>query len=428
MPVIVYTASDGPPYTGPSPFIVSFTSNATQFGTSVWTGSNWAFGDGYTTEGQTAVHTYNTPGTYYPTVQVFSTGGSAYPTLTPIVVTAPVVTYQAGATPTSGPDPLTVEFTSGALSNGVEIWETSNWVFGDGSTSTLQNPIHTYSSVGTFNPSVTVTNTLASGSGTPAVPSITVTAPATSYSATRTPVSGSNPLTVSFTSGATVLGSSVWTSSTWAFGDGTTSTAQNPTHTYTAPGTYSASVVINNTATLYPGPTTSTIVVPGVTPGAIYTSIGPNTITLKQHQLDDAEFSAIRLRTMQSTFPTNVYDNGNYPLRNLSFWPVPNEVNIIELWMWEPLTIYSLDDELDLPPGYERFLRFKLAVELQDEFGKKAAPQVTAIASEAEANLKSLNQQMLLSFFSERARTLSNRTPAWTYITMIAGDALPTRW
>ena len=37
----------------------------------------------------------------------------------------------------------------------------------------------------------------------------------------------------------------VITSGSWNFGDGGTSTIQNPTHTYTAPGTYTVSVTVS---------------------------------------------------------------------------------------------------------------------------------------------------------------------------------------
>lgn len=59
-----------------------------------------------------------------------------------------------------------------------------------------------------------------------------------------TPVSGEAPLAVSFfnTSGGAV------TNSQWAFGDGGTSTAMNPTHVYTQPGVYSVTLTVNGPA------------------------------------------------------------------------------------------------------------------------------------------------------------------------------------
>jgi PKD repeat protein len=62
---------------------------------------------------------------------------------------------------------------------------------------------------------------------------------------TATPESGQSPLEVSFTDGSTAPGSSV-ASWSWDFGDGSFSTAQNPVHTYTAPGVYEVALTIAN--------------------------------------------------------------------------------------------------------------------------------------------------------------------------------------
>lgn len=59
---------------------------------------------------------------------------------------------------------------------------------------------------------------------------------------TGTPVSGLTPLTVDFTDASTD-GPTSWS---WSFGDGGTSTAQNPSHTYTAAGTYTVSLTVSN--------------------------------------------------------------------------------------------------------------------------------------------------------------------------------------
>jgi hypothetical protein len=59
---------------------------------------------------------------------------------------------------------------------------------------------------------------------------------------TGTPLSGTAPLAVTFTD----TSSNTPTSWSWTFGDGGTSTAQNPTHTYSAPGTYTVALTATN--------------------------------------------------------------------------------------------------------------------------------------------------------------------------------------
>jgi PKD repeat protein len=63
---------------------------------------------------------------------------------------------------------------------------------------------------------------------------------------TANPTNGPAPLTVSFTAAAVDNGGNPVTNWNWNFGDGSTSTAQNPSHTYTVIGTFTAAVVETN--------------------------------------------------------------------------------------------------------------------------------------------------------------------------------------
>lgn len=68
-------------------------------------------------------------------------------------------------------------------------------------------------------------------------------APVSSFTASA--VSGQSPLTISFTDASTAAGSSL-TSWQWTFGDGSTSSQQNPSHTYTQPGVYVVKLLVTN--------------------------------------------------------------------------------------------------------------------------------------------------------------------------------------
>jgi hypothetical protein len=74
----------------------------------------------------------------------------------PIRAAVVPVQAQATAAPTSGAAPLTVQFT-GAASGGTGGY-TFAWQFGDGGSSSEQNPAHTYVQAGTFNALLTVTD------------------------------------------------------------------------------------------------------------------------------------------------------------------------------------------------------------------------------------------------------------------------------
>ena len=116
----------------------------------------WDFGDGNTATGISPTHTYAQSGTY--TVSLTVIDNNVFPatdtktTTIMIADTKPIADF-TGA-PTSGLEPLIVVFTDASVSHdGITAWE---WDFGDGVTSTEQNPDHTYSA-GTYTVSLTVT-------------------------------------------------------------------------------------------------------------------------------------------------------------------------------------------------------------------------------------------------------------------------------
>jgi PKD repeat protein len=232
-PVADFSAS---PTSGDAPLAVSFTDSSTGNPTS-W---RWDFGDGTTSTAQNPGHTYTSPGTYSVILTATNASGSDTKTRADyITVTTPASpTADFSGTPTSGSAPLTVSFTDSSTGSPTG-W---SWDFGDGTTSTAQNPDHTYALPGTYSVSLTATN--AGGSDTKTLTDyITVSAPASpTADFSASPTSGDAPLAVSFTDSST--GSP--TSWSWDFGDGTTSTAQNPDHTYTSPGTYTVSLTASN--------------------------------------------------------------------------------------------------------------------------------------------------------------------------------------
>jgi PKD repeat protein len=121
--------------------------------------------------------------------------------------------------------------------------QTWYWDFGDGTNSTEQNPVHTYTATGTYTVTLTVTNLKGTDSEvkTGYLTKIDSNPPATAFSANVT--SGVSPCPVQFTDAST--GTII--SWSWDFGDGTTSTEQNPVHWY-APGTYTVNLTATNSA------------------------------------------------------------------------------------------------------------------------------------------------------------------------------------
>lgn len=115
------------------------------------------------------------------------------------------------------------------------------WTFGDGGTSTAQNPTHTYTTNGTYTVCLIATN--AGGSSTQVCKQVTVTNAPIIPVANFSWVNPNGGL-VNFTD----LSTNTPTGWSWTFGDGGTSTAQNPSHVYAANNTYNVCLVASNTA------------------------------------------------------------------------------------------------------------------------------------------------------------------------------------
>jgi len=160
------------------------------------------------------------------------------------------VTASFTQAPSTGTTPLSVQFTDTSTATGNAVINSRSWAFGDGGTSTATNPSHVYSAAGTYQATLTVQDTVLGKTSTYTGPPITVGAPPTdsvTANFTQSPSSGVAPLSVQFTNTSTATGAAVINSYEWEFGDGGTSTNPSPLHAYTTPGTYQATLVVQDT-------------------------------------------------------------------------------------------------------------------------------------------------------------------------------------
>jgi PKD repeat protein len=229
----------GSPTSGKRPLTVNFTEAGT--GADTWL---WSFGDGGISLSPTPTHTYTAAGVYTVSLRVSNAVGSDILTRTHYI-TVSGLSAAFSAAPTVGRSPLTVTF-----ANQSTDYTSSLWDFGDGVTSTLNNPTHTYTAAGAYTVTLTVNGPEGSDTlGKPAVIAVVEPkvylplvmhnyVPKQAYFS-ATPTVGEAPLTVTFTNASVN-----YTASLWSFGDGTTSTLPNPTHVYTLPGVYTVTLTI----------------------------------------------------------------------------------------------------------------------------------------------------------------------------------------
>jgi thermitase len=234
----------GTPLSGGEPLTVSFSDSSTSYdGITSW---RWDFGDGGTSTEQDPTHTYIQEGVYAVSLTVTEADGDSDTETKVDYITVSDTCPRADfwGTPLSGSEPLTVGFSDSSASyDGITSWR---WDFGDGGTSSEQDPTHTYIQEGVYAVSLTVTEADGDSDTETKVDYITVSDTRPRADFWGTPLSGSEPLTVSFSdSSASYDGITSWR---WDFGDGGTSSEQNPTHSYTAEGTYTVSLTVSDGA------------------------------------------------------------------------------------------------------------------------------------------------------------------------------------
>jgi PKD repeat protein len=159
-PVAVAAAPGYAP--GFAPLYVAFDGSGSTDSDGTVTAWDWNFGDGGTASGALVSHQYNAPGTYNVSLTV--TDNNTLSDSDSLVITvnnrAPVAA--AGADVISGTAPLTVNFNSAGSNDPDSSGSIASyaWDFGDGGNSSAANPSHTYTTAGSFDAILTVTDNL----------------------------------------------------------------------------------------------------------------------------------------------------------------------------------------------------------------------------------------------------------------------------
>lgn len=266
-----------PGTTGTEPFTVIFDAYGSTDNRGIASYA-WDFGDGTTGTGiMPAAHTYTDCGSYIVKLTVtdyWDLKGYAIVIIDVGETGGPdvVINVEPG---TTGTAPFKVYFdaSDSTFEIGCEVGTaTYSWDFGDGTTGTGMTTSHTYTAAGTYNVILTVTDS----NGNVGYASVTITVtevgvPTAVISTTPDPPTGIAPFPVNFDASQSSGPSSI-VSYAWNFGDTTTGTGMNISHTYAAAGTYTVILTVTDS--------NSNVALDSVTI-TVYEAGVPSTLTLQ---------------------------------------------------------------------------------------------------------------------------------------------------
>lgn len=100
----------------------------------------------------------------------------------------------------------------------------------------------------------------------------------------------------------------------------------------------------------------------------------------------------VPVKIVTGNFPQICYDDGNFPLRNLNFWPIPTlQQNSVRIYGWQALPAETLFSDITFPPGYGEALKYNLAGRLAPEYSVQPSPIVVTLAVQSYARVKTMN-------------------------------------
>ena len=244
------TANPGGPYNASAGSSISFDGSGSSDSDGSIVSYAWDFGDNGTGAGVTPTHAYSSAGTFTVALTITDDGGATDTQTTTATITArplPPIADAGGPYSTVVGSPISLDGNGSSDPDGNIV--TYAWDFGDGGTAAGVAPTHIYSVDGTFTVTLTVTDSDGLSSSDTALAAISpADGNALPVAQANGPYTGTEGNDVQFSSDGSTDSDGTIVTYAWDFGDGTTSTAANPTHAYIAAGMYTVTLTVTDDA------------------------------------------------------------------------------------------------------------------------------------------------------------------------------------
>lgn len=203
---------------------------------------NWVLGDGNSANSSSFNYTYSSPGTFGVTLFVTSADGCQASATQDVVATVNPPLIQANFTASATNScltPFTVTFQNQSVAPaGTQYF----WDFGNGITSTANNPSVTYNAFGAYTVKLIAVDPQSGCTDTLTIPAYITITPAVTAAFQLSTTSACAGQIIQIVNQSGPAGASFL----WIFGNGQTSVAASPTIVYDTPGTYTISLTADN--------------------------------------------------------------------------------------------------------------------------------------------------------------------------------------
>lgn len=146
-----------------------------------------------------------------------------------------------------------------------------------------------------------------------------------------------------------------------------------------------------------------------------YTTNSTTPLNLDIEIINLDQYQAFIVPGTSSSIPMWVYIDDGFPLRTAYFYNVPSTVNVVNLFTWQQIEEFTaVTQNPVLPPGYERAIRYNLALEMAAEYGVEPSETVAAGALTAKAAIKAYNMKPL---YMQADAALTGRKTGFNWLT-----------